>query len=110
MTDRITDEMVEAAVSAYFESDETPWHKMRTALSAALPLMDGWIKIEGVPVQDPDREVSGYLWGDGLRVPVEGFVYQRDDGTKAGASPFAQGYTFTHWHPPLLPPPAPKGD
>lgn len=43
MTDRITDEMVEAAASVLRLSTHTD---IRAALSAALPLMDGYMSME----------------------------------------------------------------
>jgi hypothetical protein len=65
MTNRITDEMVEAGAAAIWQEDALqikPWKHVspvaqkvmrslsRAALSAALPLMDGWQPIETAPV------------------------------------------------------------
>ncbi len=132
MTDRITDEMVEAAAREFFracfyEPDEIDQHQKRqsggwlrtvfaarAALSAALPLMDGWQPIETAPKDNKARLVWCPAWRNTY---IVSWVVPLDDKAKPNPdaghwSHFGGGYrplteAPTHWMPL---PPAPKGE
>jgi hypothetical protein len=128
MTDRITDEMVEAAARAMAFDDNTYdpddvidlvpgavvngktdevifWElfasKARAALSAALPLMDGWQPILTAPTDGTEIVLVD---GSGARAVGSWEQYGWADEEKFDWFPLRNP---THWMPL---PPAPKGD
>jgi hypothetical protein len=145
MTDRITDEMVEAAARAMAFDDNTYdpddvidlvpgavvngktdevifWEvfasKARAALSASLPLMDGWQPIKTAPKDGVPVLVYGGCegWsGRGMLCAAYYFghwrIYGIINGMPSSASKkstqFFSAIEPTHWMPL---PPAPKGD
>jgi hypothetical protein len=122
MTDRITDEMVEAAARAlhndHWTEDEggettacwescvpsyrAQWMRQaRAALSAALPLMDGWQPILTAPTDGTEIVLVD---GSGARAVGSWEQYGWADEEKFDWFPLRNP---THWMPL---PPAPKGD
>ena len=98
MTDRITDEMVEAAADIL---RLTTKRYVRAALSAALPLMDGWQPILTAPTDGTEIVLVD---GSGARAVGSWEQYGWADEEKYDWFPLRNP---THWMPL---PPAPKGD
>ena len=114
MTDLITDEIVEAALTVYHGRSPNGWRKvsmtrMRAALTAALPML---MRAEWQPIETAPKDVE---WSSSLPFCAYSGVavaYAEDDGPNEGEALFlvlweqaGPGFSeTTHWMPLPAPP------